>query len=98
MDSEKNLSRISVPQRLEPREQRRVHALQIIGEPLAIGYNAVPAASAVVDIQSTAKGVLLPRMTTTQRDLIGSPATGLLIFNTTNTRLEFYNGATWAAV
>ncbi|MDN3658674.1 hypothetical protein QWZ08_23725, partial [Ferruginibacter paludis] len=41
---------------------------------------STPDASAMVDIKSTAKGFLLPRMTTTQQNAIPSPATGLLIF------------------
>jgi hypothetical protein len=52
-------------------------------------------ASAVLDVQSTVKGVLLPRMTTTQRNAIGTPATGLEIYNTTTNRKEIYNGTFW---
>ena len=44
--------------------------------------------SAVLDIQDTARGVLLPRLTTVQRNAIVKPATGLLILNTTNQCLE----------
>lgn len=57
----------------------------------------VPDASAVLDIQSTTMGLLIPRMTTAQRDLIATPAIGLLIFNTTTNRLNIYDGA-WIAV
>lgn len=42
---------------------------------------ADPDPSAVLDVQSTQGGLLLPRMTTTQRDAIQSPAEGLTIFN-----------------
>jgi hypothetical protein len=42
-----------------------------------------PDASAMLDISSTTKGFLAPRMTSTERDAITSPATGLTIFNTT---------------
>ena len=51
-----------------------------------IGINstgATPDASAMLDISSTAKGLLAPRMTTTQQNAITSPANGLLIYNTT---------------
>ena len=41
-----------------------------------------PDASSVLDVTSTAKGVLLPRMTATQRDAINSPTQGLIIFCT----------------
>ena len=48
---------------------------------VAIGASA-PAASAVLEVSSTTKGFLFPRMTETQRDAIGSPATGLLVYQT----------------
>jgi len=43
-----------------------------------------------VENSSTTKGILLPRMTTSQRDTIATPANSLLIFNTTNDRFEVY--------
>jgi hypothetical protein len=62
-----------------------------------IGINQTsPAASSILDIVSTTKGVLLPRMTKTQRDAISSPATGLMIYQTDNTPgLRVYNGTNW---
>lgn len=54
--------------------------------------------SALLDITSTSKGLLLPRMDTTQRNAISSPATGLIIFNTTDTTYNFYNGVSWEEV
>lgn len=53
-------------------------------------------ASAVFEASATTKGALMPRMTTTQRDAISSPATSLVIFNTTTGRFEHYNGTYWA--
>jgi hypothetical protein len=50
-------------------------------------------ASAIVDITSTTKGFLPPRMTTTQRDAISSPAAGLVIYNTTTSKLQVYTTA-----
>lgn len=56
-------------------------------------------ASAALDIKSTAKGMLVPRMTTAQRDAITSPANGLLIYQTDNTPgFYFYNGSTWLSI
>jgi hypothetical protein len=52
-------------------------------------------ASALMSLESTTRGFLLPRMTTTQRDAITSPATGLSIYNTTTNSVEFYNGSVW---
>jgi len=47
---------------------------------------------------TTTSGFLLPRLTTTQRNAIVSPTTGLEIFNTTTNEIEFYNGTIWTAV
>lgn len=61
-----------------------------------IGINtSTPDASAQLDIVSTTKGFLPPRMTTVQRDSISSPAAGLVIYNTTSNCLNFYAGSTW---
>jgi len=57
-----------------------------------------PSASALLDVSSTTQGLLPPRMTSTQRDAISSPAAGLMIYNTTTNKLNFYNGTAWEAV
>jgi len=58
-----------------------------------------PNASSLLDITSTTKGVLVPRMTQTQRNAIVTPATGLLIYQTNNTTgFYYYSGTAWAAV
>ncbi|MGG9970395.1 tail fiber domain-containing protein [Ferruginibacter sp. SUN002] len=55
-----------------------------------------PDASAILDITSTNKGLLLPRMTMQSRDLISSPAAGLIIYQTDNTPgLYHYTGGVW---
>jgi hypothetical protein len=51
--------------------------------------------SSVLDIVSTTKGALLPRMTTAQRDAIVSPDAGLMIYNTTTNAYNYYDGTTW---
>jgi hypothetical protein len=51
-----------------------------------------PAGSSQLDITSTTKGLLPPRMTTSQRDAISAPATGLQIYNTDNRAIETYTG------
>jgi hypothetical protein len=54
-----------------------------------------PAASALLTLSSTTQGFLPTRMTTVQRDAIASAATGLALYNTTTSDLEFYNGSAW---
>lgn len=49
--------------------------------------------SAILEIESTSKGLLLPRMTSGQRDAILSPTAGLLIYNTTTKALEIANSS-----
>lgn len=51
---------------------------------IGIGTTA-PAATALMDITSTTKGFLVPRMTSAQRTAIASPATGLLVYQTDGT-------------
>jgi hypothetical protein len=53
---------------------------------------SLPDTSAILDISSTSKGVLLPRMTTAQINAITQPATGLMVFNTTVNALQVNTG------
>lgn len=58
-----------------------------------------PDASAMLEVTSTAKGFLTPRMTKAQRDLISSPATGLLIYQTDNMPgFHFFDGSNWKSL
>lgn len=54
-----------------------------------------PDNSAMLDVKSTEKGLLLPRMTTQERNAISSPADGLLIFNTDIGSLDYYYDNAW---
>jgi len=69
-----------------------------IPQSLAVGQSAVADNTAIFECDSTTKSFLPPRMTTTQRDAISSPATGSLIYNLTTNVLNFYNGSAWGAV
>lgn len=66
--------------------------------PISIGTTATPDPSALVDMISTTKGLGIPSMTTTQRDAISSPRTGLMIYNSTTSKVNQYNGASWVEV
>lgn len=52
----------------------------------------------MLDVKSDSKGVLIPRLTVSQRDQIVSPAVGLLIFNTTNQSFDYYTGSVWQSL
>lgn len=57
--------------------------------------NSQPDASAILDVKSTSQGVLFPRISSTQRDAIISPAAGLMIFNTSRKCIEYFTGISW---
>ena len=57
-----------------------------------------PNASAILDVQSTTKGVRMPNMTTTQKNAISSPAAGLIVFDTTLAKLCVYSGSAWQTI
>ncbi|MFC6226061.1 tail fiber domain-containing protein [Hymenobacter artigasi] len=62
--------------------------------------NATPDAAAVLDVTSTTKGLLPPRMSQAQRDAIGpaAAAAGLLIYNTNTKTLNSWDGTKWTEV
>jgi len=65
---------------------------------MSIGSSTINSKS-ILDIVSTTKGVLLPRMTTTQRNAITATIPkGLIIYNITTNRLNQYNGTSWKSV
>ena len=58
-----------------------------------------PAGSSLLEVSSTTKGVLLPRMTKTQREAIAGPVEGLLIYQTNNQPgFYYYDGTAWKSV
>ena len=72
-----------------------IHTISI--SQVGIGTTS-PDASSVLDITATDAGLLVPRMTLTNRDNITAPATGLMIYQTDNTPgFYFYDGSAWSA-
>lgn len=69
----------------------------VISKAQNVGINtdaSTPDNSAMLDVKSTDKGMLIPRMTAAQKDLIASPATGLLIYQTDGTNGFYFNQGT----
>lgn len=76
-----------------------VHA-QAVGD-VGIGTNT-PYQGAALDISSTTKGLLIPRLTTAQRGVLQTSfgtnlaaANGMMIYNTTTSRFNYWNGTQW---
>ncbi|OJJ15444.1 hypothetical protein BKI52_39200 [marine bacterium AO1-C] len=60
--------------------------------------NSLPHTSAMLDIKSNSKGLLIPRMTTSQRTNIISPATGLLVYDLSLQSFYVFNGSSWVPI
>ncbi|HEX2683086.1 MAG TPA: hypothetical protein VHL77_04105, partial [Ferruginibacter sp.] len=75
-----------------------VTSISISAQSLAINTDGSAAdASAMLDVKSSVKGLLIPRVTKTEKQAIATPATGLLIFQSGPDSIGFYyyNGASW---
>jgi hypothetical protein len=74
-------------------ERMRITSAGLMG----IG-TGTPASCAIVDVTSTTKGFKFPVMTTTERNLIGTPVAGLVIFDSTLAKLCVYTGSAWERI
>ncbi len=71
-------------------------ASTVVAQAQNIGIGTqTPHASAQLDVSSTTRGMLAPRMTTAQRNAIQNPAKGLLVYDTQINSLFHYNGSAW---
>ncbi|MFZ1453577.1 MAG: hypothetical protein WAT20_12810, partial [Ferruginibacter sp.] len=71
---------------------------EVIGQSLSINTDGSTASSsAMLDVKSTTKGLLLPRMTKTQKDAIAAPASGLLVYQTSpdSVGFQYFDGTKW---
>jgi hypothetical protein len=73
-------------------------ALNVGGQTVLGSTGTSPNAAASLQIEGTTRGLLLPRLTTTQRDAISSPPAGLVIYNTSTGKLNFRAASAWEAV
>lgn len=71
-------------------------AINYVSGAVGIGTTG-PSTAALLEVSSTTKGFLPPRMTSAQRNAIATPAAGLVIFNTTSNLLEVFDGAIWSS-
>jgi hypothetical protein len=72
--------------------------LRITGSGAIAVSTSTVSPSSLMELSSTTKGLLIPRMTTAQRDAISAPATGLQIYNTSTNAFNYYNGSAWTSV
>jgi hypothetical protein len=69
---------------------------KIYAQSMGISSNAItPDPSSILEMRTTTKGMLTPRMTAIERGNISAPATGLILYNTTSNQFNFYNGNSW---
>jgi len=70
--------------------------ISIINWSQNVGINTnTPDSTAILHLESNEMGFLPPRMTSIERDAISVPADGLVIFNTTDSTIQYFNGECW---
>jgi hypothetical protein len=57
-----------------------------------------PNANAILDVSSTTKAFMPPRMTTTQKNAVATPTAGMVVYDSTLNKLSVYTGAVWETV
>ncbi len=72
-------------------------SITLFSQSVGIG-TGTPNSSAMLEIVSNTKGILVPRMSSTDRSNITTPATGLLVFDTDYGDFWFYNGSVWVEI
>lgn len=72
-------------------------SVKAMAQNVGIGTSS-PRPSAQLDVSSTNKGMLIPRMTSTQRKAISNPEFGLMVFDTDKGSILFFDGQKWRAL
>ncbi len=67
----------------------------LVSSSIKVGGTSVADSKSAIEINSTTKGFLTARMTTTQQNAISSPPTGLSLYDTTLNLFALYNGTSW---
>ena len=70
-------------------------AANLIAQSVGIN-NSTPNSSAILDVMSNTKGMLIPRTSSASRNAIVKPAKGLILYDTTTSSFWFHNGTVWA--
>ena len=71
-------------------------SVTVNAQSLAINTTGAAAnGTSILDVSSSAKGVLVPRMSSVQRAGIGTPANGLLVYDTDSIAFSYFNGVNW---
>lgn len=69
-----------------------------VADPTAIGQITAPNSNSMLELVSTTRGFLPPRMTTAQVNAIVTPTAGLIVYNTTLNLICFHNGTSWLRI
>ncbi|MBP6025654.1 tail fiber domain-containing protein [Ferruginibacter sp.] len=76
-------------------------AIAITAKAQSVAINTTGAtanSTSILDVGSTTKGMLIPRMSSVQRTAIGTPANGLLVYDTDSAAFSYYNGIGWSFI
>jgi hypothetical protein len=77
---------------------RRTDSTVVLRRAARVGLGGSPDAAAELEISSTTRGFLPPRLTTAQRDAIVAPPDGLIVYNTTTNALNIRASSAWGGV
>lgn len=68
-------------------------SLKVFSQSITLDPNSI--SNAILDAKSNSKGLLVPRLTTSQRNAIQNPENGLLVYDTSINAIYYFNGYSW---